>query len=210
MKLTRRVEGTGNNAGIRQLVPVTAVREYTLAAYCHDDYYNVAGGVGMAWLAADTSYVGHSGTSYSDSTILTWQRVARTATAPAGAAYADCMLRCYGFTGRPAGGVIHFDDASLVEGAGAVEEPPGRFTAVPVSVRPNPAAGPVAVRFAAGRAGRVAVTVRDRAGRLVAPVIEAELGAGSHCLRLQAGLAPGAYFVRVSGAAQGLAKFVVR
>lgn len=211
VKITRLVAGTGNNAGIKQLVPIVAGREYTLAAYALDDDNNASAGIGISWRAADTSYISHSGTSYGDSTVRTWQRVFKTATAPANAAYADCLLRIYGFTGSQPGGVIYFDDASLVEGQGAVEERPEFLpNHAQVTVRPNPATGPARVGFAVARAGRVSVALYDRTGSRVALLADSRLAPGAHELILDRGLPTGSYFVRVTGAADGLAKLVVR
>lgn len=209
-KITRRVEGTGNNAGVKQLVPVTGGQDYTLTAWCFDNDDNAAAGIGISWRAADTSYISHSGTAYSDSAVRTWQRVFKTAAAPSNAVYADCLLRVYGFSGSPAGGVIHFDDASFVQGAGAVEEPARQPGLACVSVRPNPVSGPARVNLVLARAGQVAVAVYDRAGSRVAVLAGGRMEAGSHELALDRGLVPGSYFVRVTGAASGLGKFVVR
>jgi len=210
VKLTRMVEGTGNNAGIKQLVPITGGQEYTLTAYALDDDDNASAGIGISWRAADTSYISHSGTAYGDSTVRTWQRVSKTATAPANAAYADCLLRIYGFTGSQAGGVVYFDDASLVQGAGAVEEPGQLPAPARISVRPNPVSGPARVGFAVARAGRVSVALYDRTGRRVVLLADRRFEAGAHELTLDRELPTGSYFVRVTGAADGLAKLVVR
>ncbi|MFO7637923.1 MAG: hypothetical protein R6X14_01255 [bacterium] len=210
VRITRLVEGTGNNAGVKQLVPITGGQEYTLTAYALDNDANASAGIGISWRAADTSYIIHSGTVYGDSAIRTWQRLFKTATAPANAAYADCLLRIYGFTGSQSGGVIYFDDASLVQGAGAVEEPGLLPGLTRVSVRPNPARGPARVSFTLARGGPVTVAAYDRTGSRVAVLASGELAAGDHEFVLDRQLPAGSYFVRLSGAAGGLAKFVVR
>lgn len=170
VKATRLVEGTGSNKGVKQMVPISSGQEYTLSAWCYDDDHNASGGIGITWRDADTAYISHSGTFYSDSAIHTWQRLSKTSTAPSTAAFADCLVRVYGFSGSPSGGIIYFDDAELVEGPGAVEEAPptrGAFPGVRLNVSPNPAPGRTTLSFELSRPGRTRLDVFDLTGSRV-------------------------------------------
>jgi len=176
------VDSTGNNAGVKQLVQITAGQEYTLAAYVFDNDNNAGAGVGITWRAADTSYISHSGTAYGDSAIRTWQRVYKTASAPANAAFADCLLRIYGFSGSRAGGIVYFDDASLLLGAGGVAEDARarpRIT-LRISTRPNPSSGRVNFEIDVSRNAQVKLDVYDMTGSIVSAVSSGNFAAGRH------------------------------
>ncbi len=121
-RITRLVAGTGNNYGVRQFVPVTPRRVYTLSGWFLDNDVNARGGVVITWCRSDSSAIRSTSVSYTDSSIYTWQRLIKTDTAPDSAVYAKCMFRIYGFTGSPAGGVVYCDDAEFIEGAGGVTE----------------------------------------------------------------------------------------
>ncbi len=163
-RITRLVAGTGDNNGVKQYVPVTPGEAYTISAWCYDDDINAGCGVGITWRTPDSSYIINSGTSFGDSSIHTWQRLTKTDTAPAGAGFADVKLRVYGFTSSPAGGVIYYDDAELVQGAGAVTESPTTALVERFTVSPNPTSGRTRLSFAAPRPGRYRVDVYDLTG----------------------------------------------
>ena len=165
-RITRLVAGTGNNNGVKQYVAVTPGETYTLDAWCYDDDVNAGGGLSITWRDSDSAYIENSGTYYSDSSIHTWQRLWKTDTAPAGAAFADVKLRVYGFSGSDSGGVIHYDDASFDPGVGGVAEElrtpaPGALT-----VEPNPAPGRTVLSFDAPHPGPAAVGIYDLTGSL--------------------------------------------
>ncbi len=121
-RITRLVTGTGNNYGVRQFVPVTPGRVYTFSAWFFDDEVNARGGLVITWCRGDSSAIRSTTVAYTDSSIHTWQHLVKTDTAPDSTVYAKCMLRIYGFTGGPAGGVVYCDDAEFVEGVGSITE----------------------------------------------------------------------------------------
>jgi len=180
VKLTRLVEGTGNNKGLLQQLPVTANTEYTLSAWYLDNDVNAGCGLSITWRTAQDSFISNSGTVYGDSAIHTWQKVSKTGTAPTNAAKADILLRIYGFTGSPSGGIIHVDDAEFVLGAGGVKDRPSRLAAYGLEVTPNPVTSSARVSFELPRAGRVSLEVYDAAGSLCATPFAGVLGAGGH------------------------------
>ncbi len=181
-RITRLVTGTGNNAGLRQLVPVSGGQLYTLSAWYFDDDVNASGGVSISWRAADSSFIANRGTRYTDSAIHTWQKVSRTDTAPSNAAYADCLLRVYGFAGGPAGGVVYLDDADLSPGTGGVTEgsthvPRGRLAALPTLV-----VSQTTIRYTLPSAGPVSLVIHDLTGAARRSLASAILPAGEHCV----------------------------
>jgi hypothetical protein len=181
VKITRLVEGTGNNKGLLQQVPVTASTEYTLSAWYLDNDVNAGCGLSITWRTAQDSFISNSGTVYGDSAIHTWQKVSKTGTAPANAAKADILLRIYGFSGSPSGGIVHLDDAEFVVGAGGVgDRPLARPASFGLQVNPNPVAGDARVSFELPRAGQVLVQIYDAAGSLRATPFSGALGAGGH------------------------------
>jgi len=121
-RITRLVTGTGNNYGLKQFVPVTPGAVYTFSAWYFDDDVNARGGIVITWCRADSSAIKSTTVAYTDSAIHTWQRLVKTDTAPDSTVLAKCLLRVYGFTGGPAGGVVYVDDAEFNAGAGAVSE----------------------------------------------------------------------------------------
>ena len=75
---------------------------------------------------------------------------------------------------------------------------------------PNPAAGRATVSFGLADAGDVRAEVYDALGRRVAVVADGPYGVGRHDVAFDASaLAPGAYVVRVSGAATGAVRLTV-
>lgn len=121
-RITRLVTGTGNNYGLKQFIPVTPGTIYTLSAWYFDDDVNARGGIVITWCREDSSAINSTTVAYTDSAIHTWQRLVKTDTAPDSAVLAKCLLRVYGFTGSPAGGVVYVDDAEFEQGSGAVTE----------------------------------------------------------------------------------------
>ena len=92
----------------------------------------------------------------------------------------------------------------------ASEGPRGPGVGLDVSVRPNPAAGRVAVEVTGAASRPVRVTVLEALGREVAVVWDGPVRAGQHLEASTAGLAPGAYVVRAaSGAAVASAPLTV-
>ncbi len=79
-----------------------------------------------------------------------------------------------------------------------------------LSVGPNPARGAARVRYTLPQAGPVSCAVYDGAGRRVAELFRGFQSAGEHSLAWNAaGCGPGAYIVRVEGAARGMARLVL-
>ena len=92
-----------------------------------------------------------------------------------------------------------------------VEAQPVALTLRPVS--PNPASGPVRLRFALPHATSVRLEVFDVQGRLVARVADGPRAAGWHSVTLEAGtrvrIAPGLYLVRMrAGREERCTRFV--
>lgn len=180
-RMTRLVEGTGNNKGLVQQVSVSPDLGYTLDVWIYDDDMDVSGGASITWRDAGGTYISNSGVTYTDSSQHTWQRVTVVDTAPAGAAIADVLIRTYGFTGSPSGGRFYVDDASLVQGVGILEQPgPGLRPGAVVVVEPNPTPGPSQIALELSRSGRVRLDVYDMAGSLRANVHSGGLDAGRH------------------------------
>jgi len=219
VKITRLVAGTGSNSGVRQYVPVSGDQPYTLSAWYYDDDINAGGGIGISWYDADTSYISHSGTVYTDSAIHSWQQLVKADTSPANAAFGKVTLRIYGFTGSPPGGIVYVDDAEFVDGVG-IEELPGPAVrpGSMLAVEPNPSPGPATISLQLARAGNVCLDVYDMTGSLRANVHKGGLDAGRHELRwtgrgIEGGVLPsGLYFAVLSDTAGNLSvcKLVVR
>ncbi|MEM6286427.1 MAG: hypothetical protein AAF845_04665 [Bacteroidota bacterium] len=75
-----------------------------------------------------------------------------------------------------------------------------------LEMAPSPASGPVALDIALPEAGPVRVAVYDALGREVAVVVDREMPAGAHTVRLGAGLAPGVYVVRLGAGAEAASR----
>ncbi len=86
-------------------------------------------------------------------------------------------------------------------GLATAVEPGHAAEAERLAVTPNPASGGVRLRYTLAQPGRVRLTLHDGLGREVAQVLDAEEGAGRHEVAWDAAaLAPGRYFVRLTGA----------
>jgi hypothetical protein len=180
-RLTRKVEGTGNNKGLLQQVAVSPDLGYTLDVWAYDDDNDVGAGVSITWRDDGGTYISNSGVFYSDSSIRTWQRLTMVDTAPSNAATADILVRTYGFTGSPSGGRFYVDDASFTQGVGVLEQPgsalrPGSA----IAVEPNPTPGPSQIELEVARPGHVRLDVYDMTGSLRANVHSGGLEAGHH------------------------------
>jgi hypothetical protein len=181
-KLTRLVSGTGNNYGLKQLIPVTIGRVYTLSAWYYDDNVDARGGISITWCRADTSSIGNTGVVYSDSSLHTWQKLTRSDTVPDSCACAKILARVYGYAGNQPNGFVSLDDVEFDSGMGAiVEERPDRAaTAVELELRPNPTTGQSTVSFALARTAHVELNVYDLTGSSVAELYTGTLNAGQH------------------------------
>ncbi|MEO0081015.1 MAG: T9SS type A sorting domain-containing protein [candidate division WOR-3 bacterium] len=204
-RITRLVAGTGNNKGLKQVVPVSAGHPYRLSVWYLDNDINAGGGITITWRDAGGVYIRSSSTVYCDSSIRTWQQLSVTDTAPTGAATADVLLRVYGFTGSPPGGVVYVDDAGFVDASG-VGEGLGyvRWPSVRLAVRPNPSCGPTVIELELAHAGIAQLDVYDMTGSLAATAFRGRLGAGTHTVpwsgtdRWGRELPGGLYFVVLS------------
>jgi hypothetical protein len=198
-KFTRLVDSTGNNKGLLQRVRAGADSAFTLEAWCQDTDDKVKGGVTITWRKQDTSFISNTGISYSDSGVGGWQRLVRSATAPAETYFADVIVRIYNVSGQtPAGGIVYFDDVAFDTGTGIAE---GRPAPVPgagiVSLSSSPSRGAPAVNLTLSAPGPVSLTVYDLTGTLVARPFAGRLSAGSHRIELDpdGSLTPGLYFL---------------
>jgi len=180
-KLTRLVAGTGDNYGLKQLLPVASDRAYTLSAWCYDDNVDAKGGLSITWCRADTSSIVSTGVVYSDSSLHTWQKLTRSDTAPSNCVYAKILARVYGRTGNQPNGFVFFDDAELDTGMEAIKERPGRaVTSTELELRPNPTSGRATISFELARAAHVELNLYDLTGSSVAELYAGALGAGQH------------------------------
>jgi hypothetical protein len=111
-RLTRLVAGTGNNKGVLQRVPVSPNAMYRYSAWCLENSSDISLGIVISWRAADSTYISSTSAAYSTDQ-PEWQQVTDSAVSPAGAAFADFILRTYGASGAPAGERVLADDAVL-------------------------------------------------------------------------------------------------
>ncbi len=183
VRITRKVAGTGSNKGIKQLVPVSPNQGYTLTAWYLDNDINAAGGIGISWRDADTNYISHSGTFYTDSSIHTWQRLIKADTSPPNAAYGDVLLRVYGFSGSPAGGVVYADDAAFSLGCGIAQGIPRSLRSqTRLAAEPNPSPGPTTISLELPRPARVRLDVYDMTGSLRSTIHSGSMLSGRHAI----------------------------
>ncbi|MGB9741770.1 MAG: hypothetical protein ACP5JB_01835 [candidate division WOR-3 bacterium] len=212
-KITRLVTGTGNNYGLRQYVTVTPGTVYTFRAWFYDDDVNARGGLVVTWCRQDTSAIRSTAVIYTDSAIHTWQQLARSDTAPDSAVYARCLLRIYGFTGGPAGGVVYVDDAEFIAGAGGVNEsareprPNRRLTVLPTGSGDEQSLA-ISLDFPSW----TAIGIYDLTGAERQQLYSGKLAAGTYRFKLNSRHLPqGLFFVvgRFTDSAPLVAKFVV-
>lgn len=180
VRITRLVAGTGNNNGLRQNLTVTPGQPYTLSAWYLDNDVNARAGLSITWRTAGDSFIENSGTVYTDSAIRTWQQLSKTDTAPANAAVANVLLRIYGFTGSPAGGVAYLDDADFSLGTGAVAEAPANFSRARLAATPTLVVRHTSIRYAQPLAGPLSLTVHDLTGTARRCLVSSRLTAGEH------------------------------
>jgi len=206
-RLTRNVAGTGSNFGLKQYIEVVPNFPYAVSTWCYDDDPNARGAIVITWCRADSTSLGSTSPVYSDSTIHGWQQLTNSATSPDSASlrYAKVLMRVYGFTGGPAGGVVYYDDASF--GLASISEerqvPPRR---IDMTLTPTIGTGEMRAAITLPRAADVTLAVYDLAGALRAQVFSGRLTAGHHDLavdaRQMARLPDGLYFAVLDGAAE--------
>jgi len=176
VKITRKVAGTGNNKGIKQLVPVNQNQGYTLTAWYFDNDINAGGGIGITWRDADTNYISSSGNAYTDSGIHTWQILTKADTSPPNAAFADILLRVYGFSGSDSLGVVYVDDAVFIAGCGIAEYNQSSIhSSIRLSVEPNPFPGYATIFLELPHPVRVNLDIYDITGMKCTTIYSGEL-----------------------------------
>lgn len=203
-KITRLVTGTGNNYGLRQYVNVTPGNVYTFSAWFYDDDINARGGLLITWCRQDTSAIRSTSVVYTDSAIRTWQRLSRTDTAPDSAALARCLLRIYGFTGGPAGGIVYVDDAEFIATSGSIGEtaPESTLGQRSITVLSH---GPESriIRLSMNNSGYTELAIYDHTGREMARLFSGYLGPGIHSFPVDLGKLPsGVAFAVARGAGE--------
>ncbi|MEO0025827.1 MAG: hypothetical protein ABIK54_03605 [candidate division WOR-3 bacterium] len=177
-KITRLVTGTGNNYGLRQYVNIIPANVYTFRAWFYDDDVNARGGLLITWCRQDTSAIRSTSVVYTDSAVHTWQQLSKTDTAPDSAVFARCLLRIYGFTGGPAGGVIYIDDAEFVAGSGGLNEAHGNIP-LQYSISALPAGSKYhTIRLQLDAPAYTILTIFDLTGRQQKKLFSGELPAG--------------------------------
>ncbi len=86
----------------------------------------------------------------------------------------------------------------------------GEAAASALSLRvPNPVHGMATVRYVLDRPARVRLTVYDVLGRRVSTLVDGDRDGGTHEIAFTAGLAPGAYVVRLDADGRGATRTVV-
>jgi len=195
-KITRMVTGTGNNYGLRQFVNVTPGMVYTFSAWFYDDDINARGGLLITWCRNDSTAIRSTTVTYTDSSIHTWQKLVRTDTAPDSAVYAKCLLRIYGFSGGPSGGIVFVDDAEMTQGTGSINETDeaisnNRLTLV------NLAHTNIAIRLTVSSLSNVNLAIFDIKGSKCVQLHSGNINAGTHAFYLDDHkyLTRGVYFV---------------
>ena len=171
-KLQRLQVGTGNNKGLLQRIILTSPVRGRYIARCrfYDNTDSVSGGLTITWRAADSSFISSWSTVYTTNQ-ATWQvveRAAATDTAPTNAAIADFLLRTYGTSTTPAGGIFVVDSASF-ERVTAIEEQDGSNlkNVLHLEVTPNPFSTNASISFVVNPASFKAVKIYDAAGNVV-------------------------------------------
>lgn len=195
-KITRLVTGTGNNYGLRQYVNVIPANVYTFSAWFYDDDVNARGGLVITWCREDTSAIRSTSVVYTDSAVHTWQHLSKTDTAPDSAVFARCLLRIYGFTGGPAGGIVYVDDAKFVAGSGSVNEANNNIvfqyniSAIPAGSKYH------TIRLQLDAPNHIVLTVFDLTGRQQKELFSGELPAGINWFKVESNeLTSGVTFV---------------
>ena len=172
-----------------------------------------------------------SSEAYSDRVTLVWQGVnAGSLGATVSRREENGAWRSLGAAQRDGTDRLRFEDTTVAPGTryayrlgwneeGTLQSSAESWIDVPAAaklalegLRPNPAVGPIQVRFSLASGEAANLDLLDLAGRRVASREVGSLGAGSHLVRLDGGgrVAPGVYWVRLRTAArQLLARAVV-
>jgi hypothetical protein len=186
LKIVRRQNGTGNNKGVLQNVPVTAGVDYTVSAWfvtpeMPDTTQYVSARVVITWRNSSNAAIGSTNPGYVHAPDWTEQTYgAQAPNNPNGdsvAVSADVIVRCYGRSGGSAGGIVDVDDVSIdvgavVEGAPAAE-PLGDF-----DIAPNPFAGATRICYSLPGATSVRLAIYDVTGQVVREFTSS--GSGAH------------------------------
>ncbi len=205
-RITRNVAGTGSNFGLRQYVSVVPNTRYTLSAWCYDDDPNARGGILITWTRADSTSLGSTAPIYSDSAVHGWQLLSGSFTSPDSASlrFAKVLMRIYGFTGGPAGGVVYYDDANFAVSAIA-EERASILLRPELSIGSSISSGQIRVSVNLPQSATITIAVYDLTGTRRAELFSGRLTTGHHDIAISAtsigALANGLYFVVMEGAA---------
>lgn len=186
LKITRNQNGTGNNKGVIQNVPVTAGTDYTVGAWfmtpeMPDTTQYASARVVITWRNSSSAAIGSTNPGYihaADWTEQTYGALApNNANGDSIAVSADVIVRCYGRSSGIAGGIIYVDDAVFDVGA-VVEGSPVSELPRSLEVSPNPFAGAALLRWASPVAGATRLAIYDVTGQVVKEFVTA--GSGIH------------------------------
>jgi hypothetical protein len=187
-RIVRRVDSTGNNSGVRQdSVPVVGGEVYTIAAWLKVDTIPdgtvryTSGRVVVTWRDAAGSTIRSTNPSYVTSS--NWVRQSYADTAPANAAMATFMIRCYGRSNPRSlsGGIVYCDDASLTRGTAIRESGERADAGCRLAVAPNPFRGATIIRPAPGVRNAAGLRIYDATGQVVRTLRENPDPGGEFC-----------------------------
>jgi hypothetical protein len=170
-KYQRLQAGTGNNKGLLQRVTIPGTGRYQASVRVWRTSDSANCGLVITWRRSDQSFISSWSTTYADTYLPAWQVILRnspTDTAPSAAAYADFIVRAYGYTTSPAGGTFVVDSVYFARISGNVEE---EFTEnlIPLfEVSPNPFSYTTTVSYLlTSNNSSHTIKVYDAAGKVV-------------------------------------------
>jgi hypothetical protein len=186
LKITRNQNGTGNNKGVVQNVPVTAGTDYTVAAWfmtpaMPDTLQYTSARVVITWRNSANAAIGSTNPGYIHNT--DWTEQTYGALAPNNtngdsvAVTADVIVRCYGRSSGIAGGIVYVDDVAFDVGAVA-EGNPSSGLPLCLEIAPNPVAGAALVRWSLPGSAATRLAIYDVTGQVVREFTAA--GSGIH------------------------------
>ena len=171
-KLQRFVAGTGNNKGLLQRLTIPGRGQFIARCRFRENTDSVSGGILITWRKTDESFISSWPTTYTINS-ANWQVVQRIDTAPLEAGVADFLIRTYGQTATPAGGVVIVDSVFFERVTGDVEENiVGSIKNLRLDVTPNPFSNFATINFVVEPASFRCVKIYDASGNVVKTITE--------------------------------------
>jgi hypothetical protein len=167
-KMQRLIAGSGSNKGLMQRLTIPGRGQFVARARFKENTDSVSGGITITWRRSDESFLSSWTTTYTVNS-ANWQVVQRIDTAATDAGVADFLIRTYGTSTTPAGGIVVVDSVFFERVTGNVEENRTTNNLIPftLEVSPNPFSNFATINFAIEPSSFQCVKIYDATGNIV-------------------------------------------